>query len=186
MKAIELEQKAISLDDTCAPAYAHLGFLFVQIRQHEKGIAAVERAIEIAPNMADAYAYFAQVLCFSERPEEAVEMAEKAFRLNPMGPSSYYYLWAAHAYALTGRYEDGVRMCKEVIARWPDNLYGYTILIGIYAKWDRVEEARAVAQDFLRIFPNFSAQRYVRLLPYKDPVRNDIALENLRKAGLPE
>jgi len=186
MKAIELEKKAISLDDSCATAYANLGFLLVQIRQHEKGIAACERAIEIAPNLADAYAYFSQVLSFSGRPEEAVEMVEKAFRLNPVGPSSYYYLWAAHAYALTGRYEDGVRMCKEVLARWPDNYFGFSMLASIYARWDRVEEARAAAQDLLRISPNFSAQRYVRLLPYRDPASNSIILENLRKAGLPE
>ena len=60
MKAIELEQKAISLDDSCASAYASLGMLYVQIREYDKGIAAGERAIEIAPNLADAYAYFAR------------------------------------------------------------------------------------------------------------------------------
>ena len=53
MKAIELHQKAISLDDSCAPAYAHLGNLHAQIGEYEKGIAECERAIEIAPNLAD-------------------------------------------------------------------------------------------------------------------------------------
>jgi len=186
MKAIELDQKAISLDETCASAYAHLGFLYVQIREYEKGIAASERAIEIAPNMADGYAYFAQVLNFSGRPEEAVKMAEKAFRLNPVGPSSYYYIWSAHSYRLTGRYGDAVRMCKELLARWPNNVFAHAALAAIYAEWGRDEDAHAAAQDLLRIAPKFSAQRYVRVLPYKDPALNARVLENLRKAGVPE
>jgi len=186
MKAIELEQKAISLDDTCASAYANLGFLYVQIREYEKGIAAGERAIEMAPNMADAYAYFAQVLNFSGRPEEAAGMVEKAFRLNPVGPSSYYYMYAAHTYRLTGRYEDAVRMCKELLARWPDNVFGHAALAIIYGEWGRDEDARAAAQDLHHLAPKFSAQRYVRLLPYKDPALNARILENLRKAGVPE
>ena len=132
MKAIELEQKAISLDETCASAYANLGFLYVQIREYEKGIAAGERAIEIAPHMADAYAYFAQVLNFSGRPEEAARMVEKAFRLNPVGPSSHYYMYAAHTYRLTGRYEDTVRMGKDLLGRWPDNVFGHATLALIY------------------------------------------------------
>lgn len=186
MKAIELEQKAISLDDSCASAYAHLGFLYVQIREYEKGIAAGEQAIEIAPNMADAYAYFAQVLNFSGRPEEAARMVEKAFRLNPVGPSSYYYMYAAHTYRLTGRYEDAVKMCKELLARWPNNVFAHAALAIIYAEWGREEDAHAATQDLLRITPKFSAQRYVRLYPYKDPALNARVLENLRRAGVPE
>jgi len=186
MKAIELEQKAISLDDSCASAHAFLGYLYLQIREHEKGIAAGERAIEIAPNLADAYAYFAQVLNFSGRAEEAVAMVEKAFRLNPVGPSSYYYIHAAHSYFLTGRYEDGIRMDKEMLARWPTNVFGHVQLAGIYTAWGRDEEARAAAQDVLRIDPKFSAQRYARMLPYKDPALNAGVLERLRKAGLPD
>jgi adenylate cyclase len=186
MKAIELEQKAISLDDSCASAHASLGMFYVQIREHDKGIASCERAIEIAPNLADAYANLAQVLSFSGRPEEAVAMVEKAFRLNPVGPSSYYYMYAAHSYALTGRYEEGIRMAKEMLARWPNNVYGHIQLAGCYVALGREEEARASAQDVLRIDPKFSAQRYVRMIPYKDPTINVRLLERYRKAGLPE
>jgi adenylate cyclase len=186
MKAIELEQKAISLDDSCASAYASLGMLYVQIREYDKGIAAGERAIEIAPNLADAYAYFAQVLNFSGGAEEAIPLIEKAFRLNPVGPSSYYYMNAAHSYGLTGRYEDGMRMAKEMLARWPNLIYGYTQLTSFYIALGREDEARAAAQEVLRIDPKFSAQRYVRMLPYKDPTLNVRLLERYRKAGLPE
>ena len=148
MKAIELNQKAISLDDSAPRVQAHLGFLYVQIREHEKGIEACERAIEIAPNSADAYSFLAQVLNYSGRPEEAVALIEKAFRLNPF-PMPSYYFYAAHTYRLVGRYEDAVRACKECLARWPNNIVAQVALAFNYAAWGRDEEARAAAQEVL-------------------------------------
>ena len=185
MKAIELDQKAISLDDSFARAQAHMGFLYVQIREHEKGLAACERAIEIAPNSADSYSFLAQVLNYSGRAEEAVALIEKAFRLNPF-PSPSYYFYAAHTYRLIGRYEDAVRMCKECLARWPNNIVAQVALAFNYAAWGRDEEARAAAQDVLRIDPKFSAQRYARAFPYRDPALATQVLELMRKAGLPD
>lgn len=186
LKAIKLEQKAISLDDSCAPAYASLGTLYVYMRQYEKGTASGERAIETAPNLADAHSYLAQVMCYSGRPEEAVALSEKAFRLNPVGAPSYYYLFAAHGYGLMGRYEDAIRMTKEMLARWPDVVYGYAQLVSFYTALGHEEEARGAVQDVLRIDPKFSAKLYVKRLPYKDPAINARLLGRYLKAGLPE
>ncbi len=113
-------------------------------------------------------------------------MVEKAFRLNPVGPSSYYYMNAAHSYFLTGRYEDGIRMAKGMLARWPNNVFGHAQLTGLCIALGRDDEARAAAQELLRIDPKFSAQRYAKGLPYKDPALNAAVLERLRKAGLPD
>lgn len=90
MKAIELEQKAISLDDSYATARAYLGFLYMNIRECEKGLAEGARAIEMAPSLADAHAYFAFGLNYIGRSEEALVHSKMAFRLNPVRPPAYY------------------------------------------------------------------------------------------------
>jgi adenylate cyclase len=185
MKAIELDQKAMSLDNSVPRIHAHLGYLYVQIREHEKGIAEGERAIEIGPNSADAYAWYAQMLNYSGRAEEAVAFIEKAFRLNPF-PLNFYYTNAAHTYRLIGRYEDAIRKCKECLVRWPNNIVAQVALACCYAAWGHDEEARAAAQGVLRIDPKFSAQRYARAFPYKDPALSARVLELMRKAGLPD
>ncbi len=184
-KAIELDQKTLSLDDSDPMVQAHLGYLYVQIREHEKGIAACERAIEIGPNSADAYAFYAIVLDFSGRAEEAVALIEKAFRLNPF-PNARYYMYAIGTYGLVGRREDAIKMGEECIARWPGNIICHIGLATNYAALGRDEEARAAAQDVLRIDPKFSAQRYTNAMPYKDPALTAQALERMRKAGLPD
>jgi len=91
MKAIELNQKAISMDDSCAFAHGHLGQLYAMIGEYEKGIAQCERAIEIAPNFADAYVFFVFALNVSGRAEEAIPVIEKMFRLTPLNPP-YFFL----------------------------------------------------------------------------------------------
>jgi adenylate cyclase len=186
MKAIELHQKALSLDDSFATSHAFLGFLYVQIREHEKGIVEAERAVEMAPNFASGYSFLAQVLTYSGRPEEAIAHNERAFRLNPLGPPIYYYSHAAHTYTLTSRYEDGVKICLDGVSRYPNSTLLHARLAMLYAALDRKEEARASVQDVLRLDPKFSAQRYAKSMPYKDPVVTGQSLELMRNAGLPD
>ncbi len=186
MEAIKLAEKATSLDDSYAHAHGLLGFLYVQIGEHDKGIAAGERAIERAPNSGDAHSWLAQVLNYSGRAKEAIALNEKAFRLNPHHHSVMYYQHAAVSYMLTGRYEDAVKMCREMISGWPNNVIARALLVQIYGDWGHDEGARAAAQDLLRIDPKFSAERRARSLPFKDPALQAHYLKLMRKAGLPD
>ena len=186
MKAIELHRKALSLDDSFATSRAFLGFLYVQIREYEKGIAEAERAVEMAPSFASGYSLLAQVLTYSGRPGEAIAHNERAFRLNPLAPPIYYYSHAANTYTLTSRHEEGVKISLEGVSRYPNSTPLHARLAMLYAAMDRKEEARASAQDVLRLDPKFSAQRFAKSMPYKDPAVTVQSLELLRKAGLPE
>jgi len=184
MKAIELCKKAISLDDSLPGPHGLLGFLYVQIRQYDKGIAECEKAIELAPSSADVYSFMAQGLNYSGRPEEAIAYNDKAFRLNPIGAPTYYYSGASLSYFLTGRYEDTIKVCNEALKRWPKNSLAYARLAIAYMALGREEEARNAAQELLRIDPKFSAQKFAQMQPAKDPTAAAQALELMNKAGL--
>ena len=184
MKAIELDQKAISLDDSCASAYAYLGIQYSNLGEHEKGIAACERAIEIAPNFTDAYVFFALALNTAGRSEEAIPVIEKAFRLNPLNPPFSHYLAAARTYYLVGRYEDAVRWSKELLSRWPNNIFGHQLLVAdLRGHWAAMMRLVPPQLNLLRIHPDFTTQIYARSFPRKDLERD---LELLRKAGVPD
>jgi adenylate cyclase len=186
IKAIELCEKAVSLDDSHASAHALLGFLYVHVREHDKGVIQAERAIEIAPHSSDAHSWLAQVLNYTGRAQEAAVHMDKAFRLNPLAPPAWYYAHAVHAYRLLGRYEDSVKFSKEMLMIAPKDFAGHLGLVMGYAALGRDEEAQAAAQEFLRTDPKFSAERYARSQPYKDAVQAKNVLELMLKAGLPE
>ena len=184
MKAIELCKKAISLDESLPGAHGLLGFLYVQIRQYDKGIAECEKALELAPNSADAHSFIAQGLNYAGRPDEAIAHNDMAFRLNPTGAPTYYYGAASISYFLTGRYEDSIKVCKEALKRWPNNALAHARLAMAYMALGREEEARNAAQELLRIDPMFSAQKFAQTQPAKDPTTAAQALELMNKAGL--
>ena len=184
MKAIELCKKAISLDESLPGVHGLLGFLYVQIRQYDKGIAECEKALELAPNSADAHSFIAQGLNYAGRPDEAIAHNDMAFRLNPTGAPTYYYGAASISYFLTGRYEDSIKVCKEALKRWPNNALAHARLAMAYMALGREEEARNAAQELLRIDPMFSAQKFAQTQPAKDPTTAAQALELMNKAGL--
>ncbi len=49
---------------------------------------------------------------------------------------------------------------------------------------DREKEARAEADEVLRINPKFSLDYFAKILPYKDQSKIDKYIDALRKAGL--
>ena len=86
-KAVELTQKAISLDPKGSHFYAFLGYLYVLKRDYDKAIAEGEKAVALDPGGADAHAWLGMTLNYADRPKEASSLFEKAIRLNPFGPS---------------------------------------------------------------------------------------------------
>jgi tetratricopeptide (TPR) repeat protein len=61
-KTLELEQKAVSMDDSDSMNHILLGRVCLLMRQYEKAIAQEERAVELDPNGAMAHGIFGKHL----------------------------------------------------------------------------------------------------------------------------
>ena len=182
--SIENACKAISLDDTFAEAQALLGWLYTMIRQHEKGIAAAKRALTLRPNSAEAYYYLGLTLNYAGKHEEAVRIYQKGLRLSPI-PSVNALFCLCIAYRDYGRYEEGISAAKKALHLEPDSIPARTCLASCYALLGRESEARAESAEIMKIDPNFSLKG-VEGLPYKESADNELIIDSLRKAGLPE
>ncbi len=106
--------------------------------------------------------------------------------MNPTNPPTSYYAHAIVSYRFTERYDEALRITKEMLSRWPNSIPGHVHLVWIYMALGRDDEAREVGRDLLRLDPKFSAQRYVSTLPFKDKSQAGRYVEILRKAGLQE
>ena len=183
-RAFELVQKAIRQDDSHAGAYRVLAMIYLwKDRHHEQPIAAAEKAIALDPNNAYGNSTLAETLKFAGRPEEVIELMEKAMRLNPHY-SVWYLIYLGHSYFLTEQYAKAIQEYKRALARNPDFLPPHIELAAIYSILGLETEARAEAQEVLRLSPDFTLEGRRQRFPYQDRFLLERNIDALRRAGL--
>ncbi|NIT41886.1 MAG: tetratricopeptide repeat protein [Gammaproteobacteria bacterium] len=181
--AIKYVKKAIEMDDSEAYGHSQLGMLSVFIKQYDKAVSEGELAVNLNPNSADSHAYLGLTYRYVGRWEDAIEEYKKAVRLNPIPPTWYLYGFGL-AYAMTGQYEEGIRVCKKAIQQAPNSPYPHLHMTMIYGLAGLEEEARAQAEELLRINPKFSLEHWKKRLTYKNQSDKEQIINALLKAGL--
>jgi adenylate cyclase len=85
---------------------------------------------------------------------------------------------------MAGRLEEAVSACKKGIQGAPDFIVAHINLAATYSLMGREKEARAEAEEVLRINPKYSVDSMAKRVPYKDQSEIDKLVNALRKAGL--
>ena len=182
-RAIELGQRAVALDELEAYAHASLACFSAYERQFEKAIVHAERGMALDPNSSGVLFNSGIALAFSGRPEEAIPLLQKAVRLNPLAPSLFLSTLSI-AYRMANRFDEAVEQAKRAVERNPKDLFANLSLAAGCILTGRETEARAAAEEVLRIDPTFSVERFGSTLPYKDKSFVDRTIDSWRKAGL--
>jgi len=185
IKALEMGQKALTLDNTTALPYSLLCNVYTLQRQYAKAIEEGKKAIALNPNSADANVHLARALIFADGSEEAILLIQKATRLNPFAPSYYFHL-LGHAYCVTGQYGEAISVCKKALSRQPDNMYAHIFLAVAHSSLGRMEEARNEIEEVLKLNHRYSVQSFQKAFQYKNQTDKERIIDSLRKAGMPE
>jgi TolB-like protein/Tfp pilus assembly protein PilF len=164
-RALELEQKALALDDSLPRAHHILGHVYTFQAKYELAVAEAERAIALDPSNADSYHGLAVVLNnFGERTTEAIELEKKAIRLNPRYPFAYVF-HLGWAYTLVGRYEEAIATQKQALLRNPNWLFSYIELFVNY----RLQWSSQLSQDPQTLDQAFEATQQIVALDAASP-----------------
>jgi adenylate cyclase len=188
-RVVEITQKATALDDTLPEVHSLLGGIYLYQGQHEMAIAEGRKAIDLGPNNAMSYAQLAYYMYYAGEFREAIELMRKAMSLQPYYPS-WYLVYLGGAYRDLGRYEEAIAAYKTMLHRqkkegrnlFPPH-YGLAV---VYMYLGQEQEARAHAEELLKISPDFSLERFRKnaRIFWKDPAYLERALDALRRAGL--
>ncbi len=183
-RAIELEQKAIALDDAHAYfAHALLCRLYSFKRQYDQAVTECQRAIELAPSCAFCNFCAADTLVRSGKPQEAIGFVEKAERLDPRYRVGWETVRGA-AYVVIGRYADAIPIFKAFFVLQPNGEWEHVWLAIAYAELGREQEARGAAAEIIRLSPQFSLKAEKERMALQDQGLEERYLNDLRKAGL--
>jgi adenylate cyclase len=182
-QATKLAKKALALDEAYSPGYHALSSVSLVRGEHEKAITLAEKGIELNPNNPSLYWVLGVTYTMSDRPGKGIEFLKKAIRLNPI-PQSFYLKALGDAYAILRRYEEAIAMYKKALHRAPDDIMAHVSLASAYIASGQEKNARAEAQEVLRIDSEFSVERFAKRVPFKNQAETEQLIDALRKAGL--
>ena len=189
--ALELERgfktarRAIALDDSQGHAYTALGRLHMQNDELDKALAYGKRGVELEPNSATALSVYAHMLEAAGKPKECLSYLHLAMRLGPYAEPWWPWMEGLCLLQL-GRADEAIPAIKRSIDLYgPDMLFARVFLVHAYVAAGRESDARAEAQEVLRLDLSFSVDAFLKGFHfYKDPAIVAGYATNLRKAGL--
>ena len=182
---LDCGKKALELDPSCADAYCLLSLCHLSKGEYDQASAMSEKAVRLAPNYAEILAVSAIVQNKSGRAEQSLDLIRKAIRLCPIYPG--WFLWVLGiAYRLTGQTDSAVTAFEAAIKRDPNFLASYVNLASMYGELGQEKNTRKLVSEILRLDPNFSIEKYLLGLSYKDPREMARFEDGLHKAGLPQ
>jgi adenylate cyclase len=148
-----------------------------------------EKAVAVNPNDPTIAVILAIRYHHLGRFDESIALIKKAMRISPYYPA-FYLKFLAPSYVLTGRYEEAIEIGRLMLDRSRKGeinaLDVHIVLAEAYAGLGQMDEARAQAEEVLKINPKYSLKGDVFLHGYKNPAHIEQRITALRKAGLPE
>ena len=179
--AVETARRAIQLDRLDSRGFAELGFANLYKKRVDEALADYGRALALNPNDADVITEYADALAYAGQPARAVELIERSMRLNPYHPD--WYLWClADAQDALGQSEAVI----ETVHRMQNPDEGRRLLAANLSHLGMVSEARAEAEEILRLYPEFRISVWSDRTPYREAAVLERFVEGLRRAGLPD
>jgi TolB-like protein/tetratricopeptide (TPR) repeat protein len=178
---------AIQLDNRDSWAHFALGRILSMQCQYDEATLELERAIELNPSFGRAYFGLASVAVYSANYTQALEPIDTAIRLSPADP----HLWTFYgikARALTGleQYEEAVYWARKAVRQPSATFWCDLALISALGYLGREDEARLAIQELYRKKPGYSLEQYNRDDFVLAPAAHQLAVEGLRRAGLPD
>jgi adenylate cyclase len=184
---------AAVLDPADSSIHSQLGLLHMKRREFDESGQHFDKAIQLNPNDSRAQALYGFYLTAIGEPDQGIEQFDQAMRLNPLEPSWFHWLRGI-AYFTSGRYRDAIVDLRSI--KSPINeVRGW--LAASYAQAGRLDEARAMLEEFLHIakqemavFPGRKLSAWEAYwhgaTEYKNEAHYEHLYDGLRRAGLAE
>ncbi len=186
-RAFGLGQKALGLDSAHADSFALLGLTHLLRGELDEALAMTDKAVTLAPNHSHIAAISAMALRAAGKMHgaEALRRIKRAIQLSPIYPM-WYLMMLGSIYHLIGDQKTAVETLRDAAQREPEAIMHKPWLASALVAAQRLDEARSVVADILRVEPGFSRTEWANVHGFRDPEIPARLTENLAKVGLPK
>ncbi len=143
-------RRAIELDPTFAPAYAHLGRLLRRRGQTKESAAAYQNAIQRSTDVATMI-LVADVMQSEQRYAESERLLRKAVEEDPKNPSALLLL--GRAFIAQSNFLEGELILRRSLAVSANSFMPNSLLGSLYTRQGRFEQAESSLQQAVRSVP---------------------------------
>ena len=179
-RAVELAQRAVSLDDQLAVAHDSLAWAYFWYGQHELALEEAETANLLNPNDAEALVRFSFILCWTDHADRALRIVNKLERLSP---TERYDFFAGLVYFMKSNYADAIASLMVHIEHYPTHIPSHLYLASSYGLAGDAPRAMATVEKVKQLNPRYELDVEDRAL-FKNPTDRDRYYEGLRIGGL--
>lgn len=150
--AFEHARQAVRLNPSLVDARMWYGHLLLHQRRVDEGLLELQEAVRISPSHAQARAELGLGLAIAGRVEEALAEMAIAFRLSPNDPrNDRIRSFEALAYLYADMNAEAVETARGIIDSQKGsglNVFPYLVEISALVRLNRIEEARASAEEY--------------------------------------
>ncbi|MEA2802373.1 MAG: hypothetical protein QOE49_2468 [Rhodospirillaceae bacterium] len=187
-EADRLAKVALTLDRFDPRALSLCGHVRALLfRDYDHAIELFDRALAANPSSAIAWMRSSATFSYMGETREARRRADIGLRLSPYDANVFYsYSTVSLASYVAGDYDDAVLWARKSAALNPHFTANLRFLAASLAASGRIDEARQVSADLLRLHPQFSARRFAEGHALRDPDKRRLFGDHLILAGSPE
>jgi len=184
-RALELGQKASSLNPTNPHAHFTVGIAALWLKELELARREVKICLDLDPNYSEGHAAMSMIQVYSGEAEKALDSLATAMRLDPHYRDIDLHL-LGQAYFHQGLYSQAADALKRRLIRKPESDISRVLLASTYGHLGDFDKARIEWEAALRFNPGYSIEQKRKMLPYQNPADFEQIVEGLVKSGLLE
>jgi tetratricopeptide (TPR) repeat protein len=185
--AREAGKRAVALDANDANALAVVGLAALYTREYDNSIEFLDRAVARNPNLASAFGFMATAYGLMGDCQRALSAYDTAILLSPRDHTRIFWIAGRGiALYLDKRFEETVENARNMMRVDPFFGAAHRQLTAALAMLGRLEEAEQAMARLRDLMPDLTIAKIAEMVPIMRAADNELWLEGLRKAGLPE
>jgi adenylate cyclase len=180
------EAIVLSRDDPNTLGYAAHA-LAILAREYDVPISCMDRALQLNGNSANLLMRSGFMRIWVSDPDRAIDHFTRSMRLSPLDPQlGYHYAGLAGCHVMKGDFEKALEYGRRAAGEMPRWIAPWTNIAIAAAKLGKQQESQAAVQKLLTLSPGFTLALRAANSLFRDKSVEDIFVEGLRAAGVPE